>query len=177
MAGANLIMGPEQHLGTMKGGVLSPTSTCHTFDASADGYGRAEGVSALYIKRLSAALRDGDPIRAVIRGSAVNAYVCSVDIWLGLSANEHSNGKTSGITQPSIAGQAEVIRKAYRVAGIDAQDTEYVECHGTGTAVGDPMEVEGLSRVFVRKGRSPLLIGAVSHFLFVSFCLILLCMG
>ncbi|OJK01834.1 hypothetical protein ASPACDRAFT_50671 [Aspergillus aculeatus ATCC 16872] len=143
VAGANLIMGPEQHLGTMKGGVLSPTSTCHTFDASADGYGRAEGVSALYIKRLSAALRDGDPIRAVIRGSAVNA-----------------NGKTSGITQPSIAGQAEVIRKAYRVAGIDAQDTEYVECHGTGTAVGDPMEVEGLSRVFARKGRSPLLIGA-----------------
>ncbi|CAG8904561.1 unnamed protein product [Penicillium egyptiacum] len=143
VAGANLIMGPEQHLGTMKGGVLSPTSTCHTFDASADGYGRAEGVSALYIKRLSAALRDGDPIRAVIRGSAVNA-----------------NGKTSGITQPSISGQAEVIRKAYRVAGLHAEDTDYVECHGTGTAVGDPMEVEGLSRVFKRKGRSPLLIGA-----------------
>jgi acyl transferase domain-containing protein len=73
VAGANLIMGPEQHLGTMKGGVLSPTSTCHTFDASADGYGRAEGVSALYLKKLSAALRDGDPIRAVVRGTAVNA--------------------------------------------------------------------------------------------------------
>ncbi|KAI9368958.1 putative polyketide synthase [Aspergillus egyptiacus] len=143
VAGANLIMGPEQHLGTMKGGVLSPTSTCHTFDASADGYGRAEGVSALYIKRLSAALRDGDPIRAVIRGSAVNA-----------------NGKTSGITQPSIAGQAEVIRKAYRLAGLNAHDTDYVECHGTGTAVGDPMEVEGLSRVFSRKGGFPLLLGA-----------------
>ncbi|KAI2712011.1 hypothetical protein CBS147332_5647 [Penicillium roqueforti] len=143
VAGANLIMGPEQHLGTMKGGVLSPTSTCHTFDASADGYGRAEGVSALYIKRLSAALRDGDPIRAVIRGSAVNA-----------------NGKTSGITQPSISGQAEVIRKAYRMAGLFVEDTDYVECHGTGTAVGDPMEVEALSRVFKRKGRSPLLIGA-----------------
>ena len=84
VAGANLIMGPEQHLGTMKGGVLSPTSTCHTFDASADGYGRAEGVSALYIKRLSAALRDGDPIRAVIRGTAVNAYVFSIQIRLSI---------------------------------------------------------------------------------------------
>lgn len=75
VAGANLITAPEQHLGTMKGGVLSPTSTCHTFDASADGYGRAEGISALYVKRLSTALRDGDPIRAVIRGTAINAYV------------------------------------------------------------------------------------------------------
>lgn len=57
----------------MKGGVISPTSTCHTFDASADGYGRAEGVNALYVKRLSTALRDGDPIRAVVRGTAINA--------------------------------------------------------------------------------------------------------
>ena len=57
----------------MKGGVISATSTCHTFDASADGYGRAEGVNALYVKRLSTALRDGDPIRAVIRGTAINA--------------------------------------------------------------------------------------------------------
>jgi acyl transferase domain-containing protein len=57
----------------MKGGVISPTSACHTFDASADGYGRAEGVSAIYLKRLSAALRDGDTIRAVIRGTAINS--------------------------------------------------------------------------------------------------------
>ncbi|KAL8702745.1 MAG: hypothetical protein Q9201_004084 [Fulgogasparrea decipioides] len=144
VAGANLITAPEQHLGTMKGGVLSPTSTCHTFDASADGYGRAEGVSALYVKRLSTALKDGDPIRAVIRGTAINA-----------------NGKTSGITQPSIAGQEEVIRKAYRKAGIHAKDTPYVECHGTGTSVGDPMEVEALSRFFPRDRPSPLFLGAI----------------
>ncbi|KAJ9366241.1 hypothetical protein DTO282E5_9065 [Paecilomyces variotii] len=144
VAGANLITGPEQHLGTSKGGVLSPTSTCHTFDASADGYGRAEGVSALYLKKLSAAIKDGDPIRAVIRGTAINA-----------------NGKTSGITQPSVSGQEEVIRKAYRMAGLTVRDTDYVECHGTGTAVGDPMEVEGLSRVFQGSDRHyPLLIGA-----------------
>lgn len=73
MASANLILSPELHIGAAKGGVLSPSGTCHTFDASADGYGRAEGVNAIYIKRLSKALRDGDKIRAVIRGTAVNA--------------------------------------------------------------------------------------------------------
>ena len=73
VAGANLIQSAEQHIATMKAGVLSPTSTCHTFDASADGYGRGEGIGALYVKRLSDAIRDGDPIRSVIRGSAINA--------------------------------------------------------------------------------------------------------
>jgi acyl transferase domain-containing protein len=73
VASSNLILSPELHVAAAKSGVLSPTGTCHTFDASADGYGRAEGVNAVYIKRLSAALRDGNPIRAVIRGSAVNA--------------------------------------------------------------------------------------------------------
>ena len=72
------------------------------------------------------------------------------------------NGKTSGITQPSISGQEEVIRKAYRKAGLALKDTAYVECHGTGTGVGDPMEVEALSKVFSRHRASPLLLGAVS---------------
>lgn len=78
VAGANLITSPEQHIGTMKAGVLSATSTCHTFDASADGYGRADGVGALYVKKLSDALRDGDPIRAVIRGTATNSFVSPI---------------------------------------------------------------------------------------------------
>jgi len=72
-AGVNLIQSPEQHTGTMKAGVLSATSTCHTFSDQADGYGRADGVGAVYIKRLSDAIANRDPIRAVIRGSAVNA--------------------------------------------------------------------------------------------------------
>jgi acyl transferase domain-containing protein len=72
VAGANLIQSPEQQLATMKAGVLSKTSTCHTFDSSADGYGRADGIGALLVKRLSDAIRDGDPIRSVIRGTAVN---------------------------------------------------------------------------------------------------------
>ena len=73
VASANLIMSPELHIGAAKSGVLSPTGTSHTFDVSADGYGRAESVSAIYVKRLSAAIRDGNPIRGVIRGNAVNA--------------------------------------------------------------------------------------------------------
>lgn len=75
MGGVNLIITVDQHMNTAKLGILSPTSTCHTFDASADGYGRAEGAGALYLKRLSDAIRDGDPVRSVIRSSAVNTYV------------------------------------------------------------------------------------------------------
>ena len=73
MAGANLIQSVEQHMGMMKAGVLSPTSTCHTFSDAADGYGRAEGVGAIYLKRLDDAIRDNNPIRAVIRGTAVGS--------------------------------------------------------------------------------------------------------
>ena len=75
VAAANLIQSPEQQMGIMKVGVLSPTSTCHVFDASADGYGRAEAANALYVKRLSDAVRNNDPIHAVIRSTAVNSYV------------------------------------------------------------------------------------------------------
>lgn len=146
-AGANLVQAPEQHLGTMKAGVLSPTSTCHTFDVSADGYGRADGIGAVYLKKLSKALEDNDPIRGIIRGSAVNA-----------------NGRTNGITLPSSDGQEAVIRKAYAKAGLDYRynETDYVECHGTGTAVGDPIELEAVSRVFKKRlVQSPLHVGSV----------------
>ncbi|KAL8310632.1 hypothetical protein RB597_010463 [Gaeumannomyces tritici] len=128
--GVNLVMVVDQHLNTAKLGVLSPTAKCHTFDASADGYGRDEGVGALYLKRLSDAMRDGDPVCAVIRGSAVN-----------------SNGKVPGygITYPSIRGQEAVVRAAYARCGLDPVDTAYVECHGTGTNVGDPIETQAIA--------------------------------
>nr|APX43996.1 polyketide synthase [Pestalotiopsis microspora] len=144
VAAANLITSPEQHLGTMKGGVLSPTSTCHTFDISADGYGRAEGVNAIYLKRLSAAITDGDKIWSVIRGTAINA-----------------NGKTTGIAQPNANLQEAVIRKAYANAGLEFDDTDYVECHGTGTAVGDPIEVDSIASCFGPRRGTPLMIGSV----------------
>lgn len=72
VGGTNLVFGLEQHIGSVALGALSPTSTCHTFDESADGYGRADAVGALYVKRLSDAIQNGDPIRAIIRGTAVN---------------------------------------------------------------------------------------------------------
>ncbi|PYI07025.1 putative polyketide synthase [Aspergillus sclerotiicarbonarius CBS 121057] len=143
VAGVNLIQSPDVLVGMSQAGVLSPTSVCHTFDAAADGYGRADGVNALYVKRLSDAIRDGDPIRSIIRGTAVN-----------------SNGRTPGITQPSIDGQEAVSQKAYHRTGLQPADTAYVEMHGTGTSVGDPMEAEAVSRVFRREQRQhPILVG------------------
>ncbi|KAI3316485.1 polyketide synthase-like protein [Xylariaceae sp. AK1471] len=144
VAAANLILSPEQHLETMRAGVLSPTSTCHTFDISADGYGRGEGVGALFLKRFSSAVRDGDRIWGIIRATALNA-----------------NGKTTGISQPSAVLQEAVIKKAYTAAGIKFDDTDYVECHGTGTAVGDVVEVNALKKCFGSRSGSPLRIGSV----------------
>ncbi|KAK8024082.1 polyketide synthase [Apiospora rasikravindrae] len=144
VAGANLIISPEQHLGTAKGGFLSPTSTCHTFDASADGYARGEGVNAIYIKRFSSAAESGNKIRSVIRGTAINA-----------------NGRTPGITLPSATLQESVVRKAYQNAGLQFADTDYIECHGTGTAVGDPIEVDALASCFTAREGAPLMIGSV----------------
>ena len=119
-AGANLYLSPEHNMdgGAMKG-ASSPSGRCHTFDVKADGYIKAEAVNALYLKRLSDAIRDRDPVRAVIRGTATN-----------------SDGKTPGIASPSADAQALAIRSAYANAGItNFNHTQYVECHGTGTQV------------------------------------------
>ncbi|KAJ5797279.1 polyketide synthase [Penicillium pulvis] len=145
VAGVNLLQSPDHHVSASQAGVISPTSVCHTFDISADGYGRADGVNAIYVKRLDDALRDGDPIRSIIRGTATN-----------------SNGRTPGITQPSIDGQISVVRKAYDQSGLNPSDTAYVEMHGTGTAIGDVMEAQSVARVFCEGSRSsPLLVGGV----------------
>ena len=92
--------------------MLSETNRSHTFSSLADGYSRGEGVCAVVLKPLSAALRDGDPIRAVIRGSGVN-----------------QDGKTAGITMPSAEAQAELIKDTYNAAGLSPLDTQYVEAH------------------------------------------------
>ncbi|KAM0813112.1 putative KR domain-containing protein [Seiridium cardinale] len=150
IGGTNLIITVDQHMNTAKLGVLSPTSTCHTFDERANGYGRAEAVGAVYLKRLSDAVRDGDPIRGVIRSSATN-----------------SNGKVPavGITYPNRDGQADVIAHAYERGGdLDPRLTGYFETHGTGTAIGDPIEVEAVSIAMNNDRRpedDPLWIGAV----------------
>lgn len=149
VCGVNLILTVDQHMNTAKLGVLSPTSTCHTFDESANGYGRAEGAGAVYLKRFSDAIRDGDPIRAVIRSSATN-----------------NNGKVPavGITHPNRDGQVQVIKHAYQRGGnLDPRLTGFFECHGTGTAIGDPLEVHAVSLAMndQRGEERPLLIGAV----------------
>lgn len=97
----------------------SPTGRCHTFDVKADGYIKAEAVNAVILKRLSDAIRDGDPIRSIIRGSSTN-----------------SDGRTPGIASPSPLAQAAAVRSAYQNAGItDLGLTGFLECHGTGTQV------------------------------------------
>ncbi|RDA83527.1 hypothetical protein CP532_4154 [Ophiocordyceps camponoti-leonardi (nom. inval.)] len=144
VAGANLITSPEQHLGTAQGGFLSPTSDCKPFDSSADGYARAEGVNAIYLKRFTSAVKNGERVHAVIRGTAINA-----------------NGKTPGITLPDAKMQEAVVRKAYRNAGLDFADTDYIECHGTGTAVGDPIEVDGLASCFAGRDGDAVMMGSV----------------
>jgi acyl transferase domain-containing protein len=137
VAGTNIIMDVQHQLIATKLGILSKTSTCHTFDESADGFGRAEGITALYIKRLSSAIANGDPIRGVIRATAIN-----------------TNGKGHGINHPGLSGQEAVIRKAYSKARLSLAETGFVECHGTGTPVGDPIEVAAIGKVFA-EARTP----------------------
>ncbi|OCK76857.1 ketoacyl-synt-domain-containing protein [Lepidopterella palustris CBS 459.81] len=131
VAGSNWIMDPNCHIAMGKLGALSATSRSHTFDASADGYARGEGFAALYLKTPSRAMKDASPIRGLVIGSAVNA-----------------NGRTKGITNPSGPAQEIVIREAYKNAGLDPSATTLLECHDTGTRVGDPIEVHAAGNVF-----------------------------
>ncbi|KAK5991583.1 Highly reducing polyketide synthase gloL [Cladobotryum mycophilum] len=132
VAGSSLILSPTMTLDMTEKGVLSPTGSCKTFDAGADGFARGEGINAIFIKPLRDALRDHDPIRAVIRSTGINA-----------------DGKTGNIGQPNTKSQEALIRHTYEIAGIaDFQQTAFVECHGTGTPVGDPLEVAAVANVF-----------------------------
>ncbi|KAM5343618.1 hypothetical protein ACJ41O_012155 [Fusarium nematophilum] len=148
VATSNLYMSPEHLIDTGSiGSAHSPTTLCHTFDVAADGYVKAEAVSAVIVKRLEDAIRDRDPIRGVVLGTASN-----------------SNGRTAGIASPSSEAQAMAIRAAYARAGItDFNETTYLECHGTGTQAGDPTEVRGVGSVFAatRSADKPLMIGSI----------------
>ncbi|RYP39906.1 hypothetical protein DL767_002025 [Monosporascus sp. MG133] len=119
----NAILNPDMMVGMTNLHFLSPDSICYAFDSRANGYARGEGMAALVLKPLDDAIRDGDTVRAVIRGTAVN-----------------SNGKNTGITLPSREAQARLIRSAYEQAGCDPAVTAYCEAHGTGTPAGDPIE-------------------------------------
>ena len=99
---------------------LSPDGKCYSFDERANGYARGEGIVSLVIKPLSAAIQDGDTVRALIRGTGVN-----------------QDGRTTTITQPSCNAQVALIKKTYKDFGLDPSSTRYFEAHGTGTAIGD----------------------------------------
>lgn len=143
VGGSSLIFTPTMTMAMSDNMVLAPDGTCKTFDAAADGFGRGEAINAIYIKRLDAAVHDHDPIRAVIRGIAAN-----------------SDGRTPNISSPSQESQVDLIRKAYKHAGIgDIQETGFFECHGTGTVVGDAVETAAVAEVFGEKGVA---IGSVS---------------
>ena len=126
--------------------MLSPEGQCKTFDASADGYVRGEGCGVVILKRLSEAEADGDRIWGVIRGSAVN-----------------HGGASVGLTVPNTPALERVIEEALSQAGVQALDVDYLEAHGTGTTVGDPIEIDAVAAVYgrSRKPDNPLLIGSV----------------
>ncbi|KGO55930.1 Acyl transferase/acyl hydrolase/lysophospholipase [Penicillium expansum] len=138
VGGANLIMAPGMTMAMTEQGVLAPDGSCKTFSADANGYARGEAVSAIFIKPLADAIRDGNPVRAVIRATA---------------SNSDGKGTGGGLQMPNDIAQEAMIRRAYEVAGImDYSGTAFVECHGTGTAIGDPIEARAVGRVFGPSG-------------------------
>ncbi|KAI1260823.1 beta-ketoacyl synthase domain-containing protein [Xylariaceae sp. FL1019] len=138
VTGANLLLVPENFIVESSLHMLSPTGNCRMWDDRADGYARGEGFACVLLKTLSRALADGDEIEGVIRGVDCNA-----------------DGKTSGITMPNSAAQANLIRQTYQNAGLDPTDfagrCQYFEAHGTGTAAGDPREAAAIHAAFYEK--------------------------
>ena len=144
--GVNLILGPQTTTTLTAFGGLAADGRCKAFDASGDGFGRGEGCGVLVLRRLSDALAEGQRIWCVIPASAAN-----------------NDGASNGLTAPSPDAQEDVLRQAYRRAGLTAEQVQYVECHGTGTALGDPIEAEALGAALGRDrdAAGPLLIGSV----------------
>jgi len=145
-AGVNLLLSPVITRSFDQAEAMSPTGQCHAFDASADGFVRGEGCGVVVLKRLSDALRDRDPVLAVVRGSAVN-----------------QDGRSNGLMAPNPAAQMAVLRAACSNAGVPPHEVDYVEAHGTGTLLGDPIEARALGTVLgrARPQSAPLLIGSV----------------
>jgi acyl transferase domain-containing protein/acyl-CoA synthetase (AMP-forming)/AMP-acid ligase II/acyl carrier protein len=145
-AGVNVILSPALAINFSKARVMAPDGRCKTFDADADGYVRGEGAGVVVLKPLSRALEDNDPVYAVIRGSATN-----------------SDGRTNGLIAPSGRAQEGVVHEAFRRAGLPASAVQYIEAHGTGTAIGDAIEANALGTVLAegRPEGSRCLVGSV----------------
>ena len=136
--GVSVLIGPSMFIDTSKTGMLSASGRCYSFDQRASGFVPGEGAGVLLLKRLGDAVRDGDPVHAVIRGWGVN-----------------QDGKTNGITAPNPKAQTALIRDIHTRFGIDPASIGLIECHGTGTPLGDPIEVEGLAHAFAGAGLAP----------------------
>ncbi|KAL2167663.1 hypothetical protein VTG60DRAFT_964 [Thermothelomyces hinnuleus] len=149
-AGANLILAPGMMIAESNLHMLSPTGRSKMWDAAADGYARGEGIAAVVLKPLSAALKDGDPIQCLIRGTGVN-----------------QDGRTPGLTMPNNIAQTDLIRDTYARAGLNINDPkdrpQFFHAHGTGTPAGDPQEAEAISRAFYDGGscKDPLFVGSI----------------
>jgi acyl transferase domain-containing protein/acyl carrier protein len=146
IGGANVMICPEYPMLMSKGHFLSRDGRSKSFDSRADGYARGEGAGVVYIKPLSNAQRDGNPIYALIRGTGVN-----------------QDGRTDGITVPNPKSQERLIRNVYEQSGVPFEDVRYVEAHGTGTTVGDTVETDVLGRTIGagRKDEDSVLVGSV----------------
>ncbi len=138
------MLNPDITIFFCKSHMLAKDGHCKTFDAQADGYIRGEGSGVVILKRLSDALRDHDPILAVVRASEVN-----------------QDGASSGLLVPNGEAQSNLIRQALEHAELNPDDIDYIEAHGTGTSLGDPIEVGALSTVFTGRKDRPLWIGSV----------------
>lgn len=144
VAGSSLIFSLTNSMCLTQDGLMSPNGACKSFDASADGYARGEAINAIFIKKKDDAVRNNDPIRAIVRGTATNF-----------------DGRTASMSTPNPITQEQLMRHTYKMAGIDnVSETGFIECHATGTAVGDPLEAEAVARVFGKEG---ITMGAVSH--------------
>ncbi len=141
--GVSLILRPETQIAMAKWGMLSPNGRCYSFDSRADGFVRGEGCGVIVLKRLTDAVRDGDRVLAVVRGSAVN-----------------QDGRSNGLTAPNTIAQQDVIRSALHSANVTAGSVNYIEAHGTGTGLGDPIEFEALADQY-GKGDGNCALGAV----------------
>ena len=144
--GCQVILKPSVSASASAQGMLSPTGRCQAFDAGANGFVRSDGCAVVLLKRLPDALRDGDRVLAVIRGTAAN-----------------QDGRSVTLTTPSLDAQADVYRAALAVAGVDATTVGMVEAHGTGTPVGDPLEFGSLAKVYGTDGHQCLLGSAKSN--------------
>ncbi|MFI0777850.1 beta-ketoacyl synthase N-terminal-like domain-containing protein [Streptomyces sp. NPDC021212] len=131
--GVDLLLDEEPYLLLSEGKALSPTGKCHTFDRAADGFVPGEGAGMVLLKRLDQAERDGDRVLAVIESGAVN-----------------NDGRTMGYTTPSVQAQRALVREALEIGGIDARTIGHVETHGTGTMIGDPIELQALTTAYRR---------------------------